>query len=398
MDLTSVIKLEYSVIQVALLASSYMQIAIVTDDLTSATDGAVALAEAGWRVQVSRGIAVEPYPVLSVDVATRGCARDEAVLRTQLVGACVERADIIVKQFDSTLRGHVAAETLALLAMTGRSRVVAAPAFPSAGRTTVNGCQLVDGIPVAESDYARDPLNPVTSSDVVKLFAAEKAQRVLSGRDSAVVHVLDATTEEDLDRIVEEYAGNRDILLAGSTGIVRALARCGPKPPSLNYSAHLRPSRRVLFVVGSMNPRSREQLEVLRAATALPVFEISDSHDAASVVTCLAHKFETEPIMALTTVRAPGNSAGLAKQLGLVAGELLRRSIIEAMVVTGGDVFGAVLDSIGARSLEVIKEIEPGIPICKVGYPHPFVAISKAGGFGSPTVLSKALVILTSGS
>lgn len=120
-----------------------MKIAIVTDDLTSATDGAAGFAERGWSTKVIRGASIsagsESIDLLSVDVASSSCAREEACRRVAAAGLAVTTAAVIVKQFDSTLRGHVAAETLALLRATKRHRVVVAPTFPAAGRTTING-------------------------------------------------------------------------------------------------------------------------------------------------------------------------------------------------------------------------------------------------------------------
>lgn len=52
-----------------------MKIAIVTDDLTSATDGAAGFAERGWSAQVVRGTSLgagaHSADLVSVDVASR---------------------------------------------------------------------------------------------------------------------------------------------------------------------------------------------------------------------------------------------------------------------------------------------------------------------------------------
>jgi uncharacterized protein YgbK (DUF1537 family) len=60
-----------------------MRVAIVTDDLTSATDGSVAFAEGGWSVHVARGLWSGWTPpatdILSVDVGSRVIHRHEAV-------------------------------------------------------------------------------------------------------------------------------------------------------------------------------------------------------------------------------------------------------------------------------------------------------------------------------
>src|SRR5262245_48043435 len=105
-----------------------MRVAIVTDDLTSATDGTVAFAEGGWSVHVARGqFHAERLPaadVVSVDVQSRVADRREAIARVDAAAMKLAQAPIIVKQFDSTLRGHVVAEIMAMQRASCRRRVV----------------------------------------------------------------------------------------------------------------------------------------------------------------------------------------------------------------------------------------------------------------------------------
>src|SRR5690606_5143626 len=80
-------------------------------------------------------------------------------------------------RIDSTLRGAVGPVTRTVLdAMRDRSerRVVAVcvPAYPSAGRHTVNGRQLLEGVALENTELAGDPLSPITTSDVVSVLAA----------------------------------------------------------------------------------------------------------------------------------------------------------------------------------------------------------------------------------
>jgi len=375
-----------------------MQIAIVTDDLTSATDGSVALAEAGWAVRVNRGTVRDTAAVVSVDMASRTSAREEAIRRATAVGGKLADVPIVVSQFDSTLRGHVAAETLALFRASGRRRVVVAPAFPSAGRFTINGCQFVDGVPVADSAYARDPLNPVQCSDVVALFRAEGVSASLSAGDAPIVLVRDARTETELDLVIKEYADRPDVLLAGSTGLMRALARSGPKPQgSAPGLACIQPSQKALVVVGSVNERSRQQLEFLTQGRSPPVFTIETSDNVSLTANRIAAGFETVPVVAVTTARTPGDPHNFARKLSGVTRELIEASVIDALIVTGGETFGAILDCLGTTSLDVLREIEPGVPLCRFERQKPVLAISKAGGFGSPEVFSKALQVLFQG-
>src|SRR5439155_12467416 len=77
---------------------------------------------------------------------------------------------LTVKRVDTTLRGNVGVETEAVLASAPDARALVVPAFPDAGRVTLGGLHLVDGVPLAESPAARDPLAPVKSSRIRTLL------------------------------------------------------------------------------------------------------------------------------------------------------------------------------------------------------------------------------------
>ena len=75
----------------------------------------------------------------------------------------------------------------------GRERLVFAPAFPAAGRTTEGGVQLVDGAAVSESVYADDPVHPARTAWLAEL--------VDPGIDARCVTLGDARTQAQLDAL-----------------------------------------------------------------------------------------------------------------------------------------------------------------------------------------------------
>ena len=369
-----------------------MRIAIVTDDLTSATDGAAGFAERGWSARVARGTPLgagaSSADLVSIDAASRTRARQEAISRVHAAAMAVGHAALVVKQFDSTLRGHVAAETLALLRATRRHRAIVVPAFPAAGRTTIGARQFVDGIPVHESVYAADPLNPVRSNDIRAMFEQEGAEVARSEADRGSVLILDGETEADLTAIASRYIGRSDLVLAGSTGLMRALARVsergshgGSAPP---------PSRRVLIVVGSMNVRSREQLGTLQPL-GTPIFTLATDSDLPSMADVIGTQFSSADVVAITTSAAPADARQVAQRLSHVVARVIERAIVDALVVTGGDTLTAILERLATDSLSVCREIEPGIPLCILDQPRAIPLITKAGGFGSADIFLKAL-------
>src|SRR5699024_2301984 len=83
----------------------------------------------------------------------------------------------------SALRGNVGATAEAALTARrrsiesagGRDRLVMGlciPAFPTAGRTTVQGRQLLDGRLLEDTELARDVRSPVRTSDVESILTS----------------------------------------------------------------------------------------------------------------------------------------------------------------------------------------------------------------------------------
>src|SRR5918998_1843855 len=152
-----------------------IRVAIIADDLTGAADTGVQLARAGYRTAVAfRDAPIPPaedLDAVALDTDSRAMPAGFAAKRVLEAARAVREARIVYKKLDSTLRGPVAAELAAALEATGRARAVVAPAFPSAGRTTVDGVQLVRGVPVHETEAKNDPRTPVREGHLPTLLA-----------------------------------------------------------------------------------------------------------------------------------------------------------------------------------------------------------------------------------
>jgi uncharacterized protein YgbK (DUF1537 family) len=66
------------------------------------------------------------------------------------------------------------------------------------------------------------------------------------------------------------------------------------------------------------------------------------------------------------------------------------------IVVTGGDTLYALLRALGARGVDLEREVTPGVPLGTVagGSWAGLPLISKAGGFGGPALLLDAALLL----
>lgn len=219
---------------------------VIADDLTGACDVGAAL------VPWPGGVAVVPFEgrdggVAAVGVRntqSRTLTRDAAVARVAAALADVEPGfdGILLKKIDTGLRGHLGAELDAAMDAVGAAEAFVLPAIPEVGRTTERGHQLIEGVPVHETAFGRDPQNPVTDSEVAAVIASTSRRRAAAihldavrgeGLGAAVdaaraqgasVLVCDACTGDDLARAVRVLLRRpRPLVLAGSIGLAAAL-------------------------------------------------------------------------------------------------------------------------------------------------------------------------------
>lgn len=199
---------------------------VVADDLSGAADCGIACVHAGVSAIVSLSTPEAPVQtdVLALDADTRVMPESTAVeYMGQLVRRHAAEASILLYQkIDSTLRGHIGAELSAVLrarrSIVPGAIAMLAPAFPSAGRTTVNGLQLLHGVPLHETEMWRHAGLTGESSVEGRLSGSGLRCRHLgldairSGKDqtmaelhtmagSADVMICDAESDGDLEAI-----------------------------------------------------------------------------------------------------------------------------------------------------------------------------------------------------
>ena len=286
-------------------------------------------------------------------MATRSMPVRDAMASVERAVRQLDGAGILLKTVDSTLRGHVRAEIGTAYKASRRSRLVFAPAFPDAGRVTRNGVQYVDGVPVAESAYGRDPVHPARASRLSELVPSLVRSAVL----------LDAETQADLDTHVAAIPELEDTLWVGSPGLAIALSRAiAPRDRIHRFPSEV---GRVLVVVGSANGTSAAQAKAAEAIDDVDVLRApSERGDPTATLSALTQR----------------------------AAVALRSGRYGAVLATGGDTMEAVLDALGIGSFDLVGEFEPGFPaaVARLG-DRSLVLGMKAGGFGTPDTLVRAV-------
>jgi D-threonate/D-erythronate kinase len=406
-----------------------VDVAIIADDLTGAADSGVQLARSGYRTAVAfRGVEIPPakdLDAVAVDTDSRSLPAGFAAKRVVEAGHAVRNARIVYKKIDSTLRGPIGAELAAALGATRRSKVVVAPAFPSAERTTVDGAQLVRGEPVHETGLSKDLVTPVLESHIPSLlshaFRSIVTLSVADVRDGEPVRdalerhdctVADAESDTDLEALVRAVPDPSSVLWAGSAGLARALSKVHPGPRNEAPFETPTPASGVLAVVGSVNEVARGQLRRLseegsvatvRLDTAAllsgfyeeAVGEAAEAVRAAlsndrSAVLCSATGEEVDSALREESVSRDEVSECVSDALAEVVTELSGKDLFDALVLTGGDTAVRVARSLGATGILLEGEVEAGVPVGTLVGPRPYRIVTKAGGFGSPDTLREA--------
>ncbi|MFE7764433.1 four-carbon acid sugar kinase family protein [Streptomyces sp. NPDC057438] len=370
-------------------------IAILADDLTSAGDGAAPFRQAGHdaRILFTTPASGPPHAacVSAVDLGSRVLDEEAAALSAWRAARLFAGSELLFKTVDSTLRGHVAAEVRSAWAGSGRRAVVIASAFPAEGRVTVDGVQYVRGVPVHESDYARDPVHPVRCSDLAVLFpeavsvqpdrAAELPELIGNGD----LIVCSATVDGDLDRLVAAVPRLDEVLWVGSPGLAAALARRCARGTSSAVPLFA-PARRPLIVVGSTNPATRRQLVKLHGSA--DVQGVTVDVDPAPAVQVL--RGLTAPVLTLQTPderHTPQTARVLARSQAAVVQALTEDRTVDALVITGGETATTVLQPLGATGIDLLDEPERGVVRGSLIGRLPLPVLIKAGGFGDDAML-----------
>jgi uncharacterized protein YgbK (DUF1537 family) len=387
-----------------------MLMAVIADDLTGAADAGVQLVRAGYRTAVvfhGEEMPNVDIDAVSFDTDSRTMPAGFAAKRVVEVAGTIRGARVVYKKLDSTLRGNVAAELAATFGAAGCERVIVAPAFPDAGRTTVRGTQLVHGVPVDETEMREDPQTPVREAHVPTLLGdAFSSVGTLGVRDLAEPELIsqtlrenecvvaDAERDPDLEALVRAVSDPARVLWAGSAGLALALGSVYPGPRVGDMAGRRASVRPVLVVVGSLSGVSRGQVRRLVeeygdvSIEAGRVDAVAVARDALSRGTCAV----------VCTPEKNGASGGdVLEALGEVVACLSEERLFGGLVLTGGATAVGVARRLGATGIELSGEVEVGVPVGTLIGPRPYPVVTKAGGFGEPDTLVGAVQALAQG-
>lgn len=421
-----------------------MQLGVIADDLTGATDVALMLTVAGLRtLQVmdapTAATNLDGYDAVVVALKSRTIAPEIALAQSlQALEALRARGanQILFKYcstFDSTPVGNIGPVADALMDRLGADVAIVCPAFPRNGRTIYKGHLFVGDSLLSDSPMKDHPLTPMLDSSLVRLMQAQTRRKVglipLAiidlGPDAIRTAIKDASaagfsyvvTDALIDRhLIDTGIASRGMaLVTGGSGIAMGLHRPVDGQTSATRSvasAFAAPAGRQAVLAGSCSRATRDQIAFAKAA-GFPTFEIDAREVVAGNLRAndIVRWFQRQDAQTTAVIFSsadPDVVAALQMALGrdraghaieAIMAETARALVghgVTRLIVAGGETSGAVVQGLGIKALEIGPEIAPGVPWTRTQGSPALVIALKSGNFGGPAFFSDAFRQLAS--
>ncbi|MBO5567259.1 MAG: four-carbon acid sugar kinase family protein [Succinivibrio sp.] len=418
-----------------------IKLVITADDLTGANDSAVQFAAQGMKtvatVPGSDYESIKDAEVLVADTESRDIKRDQAYneVKSTLERIYAKNSSALVyKKMDSTMRGNIGAELQAAYDAVKPSLIICAPAYIPSGRTTVDGKQLLNGRLLETTELANIPKSPVSKSDIESIIHDESelkcAHIYLKDYESGLEHlhsmlrgfvsdkvkivIADAISQEQQDMLAVAALDFEKVIFAGSAGLALSLAKQLSSGQRQLTSAEVECSR-VLVLSGSISEITRKQTHMLvdkrnsSLVRADSILTVDDPEKSAAITSQQVKRLALGSAIVTVSVAYGQKDVEISgqhgKEIGLSffeVGERTAKFMAEVMrlcaedfdgfIITGGDTAIHACSAVNAGCLEVLCEVEKGIPMSRIvsGPLKGKFLVTKAGAFGTDSAFVTA--------
>lgn len=389
-----------------------IQLGVIADDFTGATDIAGFMAAQGWKVVQLIGVPQPDTPcpagadAVVIALKSRSLPPEQAVAQSlsslQWLKETARARQIYFKYcstFDSTPRGNIGPVSDALLSALGAPGLVHCPALPQNGRTLVHGHLFVNGVLLHQCGMENHPVNPMRDARVANLLATQTSGAignidltlVQQGPDAirrrvnelmarGVRHIIaDTLTAGDLDRLAQ--ALDAMPLVAGGSGLGGALAKLRRPAAGVRNAAITFPDvRKGVILSGSCSVMTNRQvnyyqahapsrlldIERCMAADAGYLDEVADwTAQQAAGAAAAPMVYATQPPAALAAIQRRYGEQQASHAVETAFAGLTERLLARGFtlfIVAGGETSGTVVQQLGVRALDIGPSIVPGVP------------------------------------
>jgi len=418
-------------------------IAIIADDLTGANDTALQFHLRGCNTQILFDYSSFPEGKLNtqawaISTETRNMEAEKAVeIVSKATKSLIENlnTEYFYKKIDSTLRGNVAQECLAVLNALEWDAAVIIPAFPTEGRMTVGGYHLLKGVPLERTEVARDPQSPIYESHIPTLLKKQvenpdivghiELNIVMQGagpilmelqrqiKENKKLIVVDAVSTTDVEQIVlATEKSNYNILPCGSAGLAQALSKAWVPEMKHQHIAKVIPEMPIMIVSGSATKLTRTQLQKLSESDEFdPYFielslqqvlsepsdelidriveNLEENNKVVVHSSAIENALETNEEYAIEHNIDPEKIPGLITDFLADLTKKVTDRISTILILVGGETSYKCCNAIDSKHLQLIDEVEPAIPLC-LDHKAQWI-VTKSGNLGTPATLLNIL-------
>lgn len=410
-----------------------IQLGVIADDFTGASDIASFLVENGLRTVQMNGVPARVLPddvdAVVVSLKSRSNPVAEAVGQSLAALDWLQAQDCrqfyfkYCSTFDSTETGNIGPVTDALLDALSEDFTVISPALPVNGRTIFNGYLFVGQVLLNESGMRNHPVTPMKDASLVRLMDAQAR-----GRTGLVPHadmvqgaahvrqclqrlraegfryaVADSVDDVQLAVLAEACAGFR--LMTGGSGLAAHVA-ARLSGGRRGHDAFVPKRTRSIVLSGSCSVMTNRQVQVYRAkAPALLVeaerclregdayveelFAWAKAHQDAPLAPLL---YATVPPDVLETVQqklGAAEASQAVEQTFAALAERLRDDGVRNFITAGGETSSIVVQRLGIEGFHIGRQIAPGVPWLRVLDSDIHLAL-KSGNFGREDFFAEA--------
>lgn len=272
------------------------------------------------------------------------------------------------------------------------------------GRTTKNHIHYINGIPVSQSMFGKDPFEPVRHSDVYEIIREQTQKNI---------RVHDSETDGDMIAIADSLGHDGLRLTAGCAGFAGVLAHV------LGY--HGKPANipempdKFFLVCGSVNPVTRNQIEYAKSRGFKYIClsteqKLNSSWPGSDECILSARQWlnETGNSHAILDANNPDEEAitkeyikshsltpedvrlNISRSVTGAAKAMIDAGLNARLMCVGGDTLLALMNAVNIHELVPVCEISQGVVLTGFSYNgRNYYIMTKSGGFSKEDLLLK---------
>lgn len=423
-------------------------VGIIADDLTGANDTALQfkLNGADTNILLNENVSEiqEHIPqawAISTESrnGTPACAFEKVKKAIELFTDKIN-PDFFYKKIDSTVRGNIAVEVISALEALDWDAAVIMPAFPSEGRTTVGGYQLLNGTPIERTEMAADPHSPITESHLPSMMKHQLGENlenlvglielktVLDGagpilrkineliEDGKRIIIVDSVSDTDIKQtVLAVQKSEYKILPVGNAAAAKVLSNIWfPNENGIDRNIKV-PKMPKFIVSGSATHITADQIKALEKnciySEKSKIYEldmdtimlgvqdefvdkiVENLNDTGIVLVHTSNLFKNFNGFDSASINVELTKSGLANMITDYLAELtsaVLSKICAILITLGGETSYKCCDALGVCQLSLVDEVLPAIALSKNVDSTQYI-VTKSGNLGKETTIMDIL-------